>query len=102
MDNLGNKEIIHSTDIFIDDLPPQSNLSFNGPHLISSSIHIITPSTELNLSAIDDGCGLSEIWYWLDSENHTLYRRNFTVSELGNITLYWFCKDYLNNSENNY
>ncbi|TET91987.1 MAG: hypothetical protein E3J35_00555 [Methanomassiliicoccales archaeon] len=90
IDNVNGTEPENSITIYVDEIPPITNLLFDGPD--------VTPSTEITLSASDDGSGVASTWYSIDNGTLTEYTGPFTL-EAGSHRIEYHGIDNLENAE---
>jgi subtilase family serine protease len=90
IDNVGGQEQTNSISVYVDNTPPDTELAYPG--------EIIRPSTDLELSATDDGSGVASRWYSIDGGNFISYSIPFSLEE-GTYTLEFYSVDNLGNPE---
>jgi subtilase family serine protease len=90
VDNVGGQEQIQSISVYVDDTPPVSDLTYPG--------EFVRPSTDLELSASDDGSGVATRWYRIDDGDWIQYSIPFSLNE-GSYTLEFYSVDNLGNAE---
>lgn len=90
VDMVGGQEQTQSISVFVDDTPPVTELVYPGEQ--------VRPSTDLELSATDDGSGVASRWYRIDDGDWILYSIPFFLDE-GLYTLEYYSVDNLGNAE---
>jgi hypothetical protein len=90
VDNVGGQEQTQSISVYVDDTPPVSDLTYPG--------EFVRPSTDLELSASDDGSGVAKRWYRIDGGDWIQYSIPFSLNE-GSYTLEFYSVDNLGNAE---
>lgn len=90
VDMVGGQEQTQSISVFVDDTPPVTELVYPGEQ--------VRPSTDLELSASDDGSGVASRFYRIDDGDWILYSIPFFLDE-GSYTLDYYSVDNLGNAE---
>jgi hypothetical protein len=90
VDMVGGQEQTQSISVFVDDTPPSTLLEYPGD--------LIRPSTDLELSATDDGSGVASRWYRIDGGDWVSYSIPFSLDQ-GSYTLDFYSVDNLGNAE---
>lgn len=90
VDNINGTEAENSVEIYVDEIPPITNIDFDGPD--------VTPSTEITLSASDDGSGVASTWYSIDNGTFTRYTEPL-ILESGAHRIEYYSVDNLGNAE---
>jgi hypothetical protein len=99
IDVVGNKSKLTHMNLFVDDIPPNSNHSFSGPQLIKNTIVYISEKTKLVLSAADNAAGVESIQYSLDGGPYNRYASPPAFDRFGRHTLRYRAIDHVKNSE---
>lgn len=90
VDMIGGEEQTQSISVYVDDTPPVTELVYPGEQ--------VRPSTDLELSATDDGSGVASRFYRIDDGDWILYSIPFFLDE-GSYTLEYYSVDNLGNAE---
>ncbi|MEE9223432.1 MAG: CARDB domain-containing protein, partial [Thermoplasmata archaeon] len=90
VDKIGGEEQTQSISVFVDDTPPVTTLEYAG--------ELVRPSTDLELSATDEGSGVASRWYRVDDGDWIQYSIPFFMEE-GSYTLEFYSIDNLGNTE---
>jgi subtilase family serine protease len=90
VDMVGGQEQTQSISVYVDNTPPVSDLTYLGD--------LVRPSTDLELSATDDGSGVDSRFYRIDGGDWILYSIPFFLDE-GSYTLDYYSVDNLGNAE---
>ena len=90
VDMVGGREQTQSISVYVDDTPPVTELVYPGER--------VRPSTDLELSATDDGSGVASRFYRIDDGDWILYSIPFFLDE-GSYTLDYYSVDNLGNAE---
>ena len=90
VDMVGGQEQTQSISVYVDDTPPVTELVYPGEQ--------VRPSTDLELSATDDGSGVASRFYRVDDGDWILYSIPFFLDE-GSYTLDYYSVDNLGNAE---
>ncbi len=93
-DRVGNREIPRTYRIVVDDEKPSLEVKTHDGLLLSSE-RIYPKDTLLYISAFDSQAGIKEIYYRLGQGPLKLYRRPFSVSEVGEHKLQVIAKDWM-------
>jgi Tol biopolymer transport system component/subtilase family serine protease/fibronectin type 3 domain-containing protein len=101
-DNLGYMEVEKSLTVMVDNSPPETRISFSEQSFLDGETILVSPNTEVALSAVDNLAGIQGIYYRLDDE--TLWRTcsgSFTIFDLesGTHTIHYRSVDNVGNTE---
>jgi len=99
IDFVGNVETEKSLQVFVDDSPPITSMSIEGPMTGSLPV-LVTPNTRFVLNSADGGVGVEDVYYLLDnSQPPVLYEGNLSIGTEGLHTLRYYAVDLLGNVE---
>ena len=84
--------------MFIDDVPPFSDISIGNPFYGGSPINI-TSTTEFEIISDDEHSGIANIWYNIDRSGWNQYIGNFTLSGKGYHNIEYYAEDNVGNTE---
>jgi hypothetical protein len=97
-DYVNHIEDEHTVRVFVDNTAPSTTLKFFGDTHKNGETVWLPPSTSLQLSSSDSGCGLKTIYYCLNDDTWMTYNESFTLNE-GTYTLDFYAEDHLGNTE---
>src|SRR5581483_370249 len=80
VDNVGNVEAARSVSLRVDLTPPQTTLTVGGPVTSIFGIDIVTPQSQLSLSATDNLSGAAATYYSVDGAAEQAYAGPFSLS----------------------
>ena len=92
--NLGINETVRTLEIFVDAEPPRCFLAVGPPRHGKDPMYV-TNSSEFTLSALDNGSGLSSIFFRIDNGDWGRYFEAFTIIESGAHTVSYYAGDNL-------
>lgn len=99
-DIFGNIEEIHTEKFKIDTKAPQTTLFFEGQHYITSKCYYISPSTEIVLSASDNGGSGTKITrYRVDNKIWEEYNSPIKIKNEGLHKISYYSNDKTGNEE---
>ena len=98
VDNVGNKEKIHTEHFFIDTSRPLTNLKIIGPHIDN----IVSPKCKVSLKPKDAFSGNAKTYYYIDAQSKKIYTRPIDIASLteGRHVLHYYSVDKVENKEN--
>ncbi|MFH1784517.1 MAG: Ig-like domain-containing protein [bacterium] len=99
LDNLDNQEDTKSSVVYVDNTPPETQLSVDGEQFDVGGDIYITSLTELVLSATDLGVGVKDTLYRLDSGAYQAYISSITIADEGQHIVEYYSLDNLSNQE---
>mgnify|MGYP000374320919 CR=1 FL=1 len=101
VDNLGHVEITRSSEVYLDNTPPESRLIAEGFNYQSDGVIYVSRRTLLTIIAKDGGCGVKEIEYSIDAGPYIAYTGPFGIGGLaeGEHTISYRSEDLLGNKE---
>ncbi|MBI5574460.1 MAG: lamin tail domain-containing protein, partial [Elusimicrobia bacterium] len=98
-DNLLNKETEIQKNFYLDGTAPATTLTTSEQPFDNGVNLFMSDSSSITLTASDIGCGVSNIYYAIDSSSFTEYTEPFMISTAGFHNVYYYAVDHLNNSE---
>lgn len=105
MDNLGHNETANSITIWVDDSPPQTQLTIGLPRypLTPNDGSNVTSTTQFMLTRADEpithSTGISSTWYVIDGDYYTGSIFDLSIYGEGGHTILWGSEDNLGNNE---
>ncbi len=98
VDNVGNKEKIHTEHFFIDTTRPLTNLKIIGPHLDN----IVSPKCKVSLKPKDAFGENAKTYYYIDAQTKKVYTQPINIAGLneGRHVLHYYSVDKVENKEN--
>ncbi|OGS22805.1 MAG: hypothetical protein A2252_10795 [Elusimicrobia bacterium RIFOXYA2_FULL_39_19] len=104
IDVIGNTETLQSIVVYVDNTAPESKLELIGMKYESFGNTIISPNTQIELTATDPvveevASGVKEIKYSIGGSPFTAYNLPFTISTEGIHTIEYYSSDNLDNTE---
>jgi len=99
VDAVGNVEDHHVEVYVLDTRGPTTSISFGGICEVTvTAQYQITPMTLIMFDAVDDGCGVANIYYRIDDGDWVTYVAPFVVSEEGEYGVYYYATDLMGNA----
>jgi hypothetical protein len=103
VDELGNTETTHSTDVNVDSTPPSTTIEYGGMHYTDGTDTWISTGTTIYLNATDGpacASGVATIYYTYNGTWQTAPGDvSFTIPDNCTHTLEWYAVDELGNTE---
>ena len=97
VDHVGNVEELHEERIVLDFSAPETSYRLSGETLDG----IVSSRTSIELSALESGSGIANIFYQIDSAGESIYKEPISLSRLqeGRHTIAFYAVDHLGNRE---
>lgn len=97
VDHVGNVEELHEERIVLDFSAPETSYRLSGETLDG----IVSSRTSIELSALESGSGIENIFYRIDSAGESIYKEPVSLSRLqeGRHTIAFYAVDRLGNRE---
>lgn len=100
VDLLGNDETVQIVTVVVDDTPPTTSIVLGDPSFERDGTLFIEKTSEITLSATDEGCDVNARQYRLDDGLEWIhYVGPFTIERFGEHTIYFRSVDNLGNTE---
>jgi len=98
IDRVGNVSDWHSVRFFVDNTPPQSNLTVNGKVQANGQILYVNNGSKILLQAEDKASGVQKIEYRLNNGPVVTYKQPFSIAG-DRVILHYRAIDWVENKE---
>lgn len=98
-DNVENKGKKQYKRVFMDNIPPVTNLKVKGPEFFARDTVFISKSTSITLDAKDMHSGVKTVEFVVDNDQTSDYREAFNLNDEGFHKIQFNATDNVNNKE---
>lgn len=99
VDKVKNPGNSRTMTVRLDDSPPRSKLSFQGPYYIFDDKIYVKGSTEISIASQDDDSGVARIFYRINSNDYMPFQKNMKFDEHGEYSFSLYAVDKVGNRE---
>lgn len=98
-DPVKNVALLNVDDIYVDPVPPRTDVQFSRPSFVRDGAEILNPASKIALNASDYESGVQSVTYSIDGGPEQKYAGPFSVTDLGEHRLTVTAVDHVGNRE---